>query len=395
MLSPTELWYRVKKLYSLYPGVVAPVSGGFLRDHYARRRRTRGPLRAAIDAVAGAAFLGWIPWRARKVQRKFGLDAAWRAQATAIARAGFADPNDIALFRITHAAQLDTYIRRFEDAGLNKQLNPRAWAPGCVLADKIAFYARCAAHHLPHPAVVATIVGGTVTVVVSPAGRPLLIKPARGEGGAGVARVDGAPDDPAMLGAWLREQFGERRHAWLVQERIAVHPDLADLALGALPTARMTTMLDEDGRPELVNAVLRVPSDPAVVVDNMKAGGLLSPVDLIGGTLGPACKGYRGGDYLRHPVTGAAIPGRALPDWTAARALVVDAHARAFADYALIGWDVGFAPSGPVLIEGNGKPGVLMPQRAGRAGLGGQRYGALLALNLARSSNRHESDTRR
>jgi hypothetical protein len=36
-----------------------------------------------------------------------------------------------------------------------------------------------------------------------------------------------------------------------------------------------------------------------------------------------------------------------------------------------------------VLIEGNGKPGVLMPQRAARKGLGAGRYGQLLAYHLA------------
>jgi hypothetical protein len=36
-----------------------------------------------------------------------------------------------------------------------------------------------------------------------------------------------------------------------------------------------------------------------------------------------------------------------------------------------------------VLIEGNGKPGVLMPQRAARCGLAQGRYGALLAHHLA------------
>ncbi|WP_076073127.1 sugar-transfer associated ATP-grasp domain-containing protein [Sphingomonas montana] len=384
MLSTTELWYRAKKLFALYPGVRAPVSGRFLADHYARRQRARGPLRAALDAVTGIGFHAWIPFRARAVQGKYAMDAAWRVRTTAIAHAAFADPNDIALFRIDDAAQLDGYIRRFEDADLNRHINPRAWGRECVLADKIAFYRRCAAHGLRHPAVVATIVDGHVDVLASPAGQALLLKPARGEGGAGVARVDGAPDDPVALAGWVAARFGRRRHGWLVQHRIVPHPTLVPFALGALPTARMTTILDEQGVPELVSAVLRVPSDPAAVVDNMKAGGLLSPIDLADGTLGIACKGYGGGDFRTHPVTGATIPGLCLPDWAAARALVAAAHGGAFGDYAMVGWDVGFAPDGPVLIEGNGKPGVLMPQRAARQGLGVGRYGVLLAHHLAR-----------
>jgi hypothetical protein len=382
MMSPVELWYRAKKLYALYPGVTAPVSGTFLANHYARRRRGRSMPRAALDAIVATAFLMWVPHRAAWVQRRLGLDDAWRKRAIGIARSRFADPNDLALFRIETAEELDGYIRRFEDAGLNKLVNPKGWTAHCVLADKIRFYERCAEHGLRHPHVVATVVRGVVHRAERLDDRPLLLKPARGEGGRGVRLLDpGEVDSQARLQAQCRRLRG----AWLVQHRVVPHESLRDIALAALPTARITTILDESGSPEVVNAVLRIPSDPAACVDNMKAGGLLSPVELATGTLGLACKGYGGGDHATHPVTGAAIPGRVLPDWAAAKALVIDAHARAFADYVLIGWDVGFAPDGPILIEGNAKPGVLMPQRAGRRGLGDQRYGVLLAWHLARS----------
>jgi hypothetical protein len=376
MPSLTEFWYRAKKAYALYPGVVTPLSGRFLAEHYDNRAKARGLPRILLDAAVGAGFLAWVPLRARMVQRRFGLDDTWRRNATRIARARFADPNDIALFRIDHADQLDGYIRRFEDAALNKAINPKGWTPGCALADKIRFYQRCAAHGLPHPQVVATIIDGHQSAPLPAV--PLLLKPARGEGGLGVRFLDpGAALDPAKL-----------RGPWLIQHRIAPHPALRDIALNALPTARITTIFNEVGLPEVVNAVLRIPSDPAAQVDNMKAGGLLSPIDLESGALGLACKGYGGGDYSAHPVTGASIPGRILPDWQAAKALAIDAHARAFADYALIGWDIAFAPDGPILIEGNGKPGVLMPQRAGRKGLGNQRYGELLRHQLL-SRDRH------
>ena len=149
--------YFLKKAFALYPGVVRPVSAGFLAAHYDRRRARRGPARALLDAAIGLAFRAWIPGRARRVQRKLGLDDAWRRRAIAIARARFADPNDIALFRIDRADQLDSYVRRFEDAALNKRINPRGWTAACVLADKPRFYARCAAAGLPHPRTVAML----------------------------------------------------------------------------------------------------------------------------------------------------------------------------------------------------------------------------------------------
>lgn len=378
-----DRFYFLKKAYALYPGVLAPVSGAFLADHYARRRGGRGPLRAALDAAVGLAFRAWIPRRARSVQRRFGLSDAWRVRAAAIARARFADPQDIALFRIETAADLEGYIRRFEDAALNKRINPLGWTPACALADKVRFYRRCAEAGLPHPPTVAVVAHGRVAAgAVDPAGRELIAKPARGEGGDGVMML-GAFADVRDLAGRLPPRVAGRRGVLVIQPRIATHPDLADLALNALPTVRVVTILDETGAPEVVSATFRFASVAEARVDNMKAGGLIAPVDLEAGTLGAACRGYGGGDFDVHPATGASIVGRGLPDWPAVKALAVRAHADAFGDYVLIGWDIAMTPEGPLLIEGNGKPGVLMPQRAARRGLGEGRYGVLLAHHLA------------
>ena len=371
--------YYLKKRYALYPGVRRPKSADLLAPHYDARRAARGPLRALLDGAVGLLFHAWVPWRARTVQKRYGLDAAWRRRAVAIAHAAFADPNDIALFRIETGEQLGGYIRRFEDAALNKRINPGGWRKGCALADKRRFAERCAAHGLPHPETVALVDRGAILVLADPAGRALVAKPVDGEGGRGVTMLGVANDKAALRG---KLSAMSAKGMIVVQPLVEAHPALADLALDALPTVRIVTISDEEGAPEVVSATFRCPSDPAARVDNMKAGGLIVPVDLETGALGVACKGYGGGDYPRHPVTGAQIEGRVLPDWPAAKALAARAHAEAFGDYCLVGWDIALTPTMPVLIEGNGKPGVLMPQRAARSGLAQGRYGALLAHHL-------------
>jgi hypothetical protein len=373
-----DSFYFLKKAYGIYPGVVRPVSARCLQDHYAQRRARRGLARAALDALVGLAFQAWIPGRAAKVARRFGLDEAWRRRAVEIAHERFVDPNDLALFRIDNPAQLDDYVRRFEDAALNKRINPLGWTRDCVLADKVRFEARCAAAGLPHPRTVAVVDGGKISVKAEPEGRDLVLKPADGEGGDGVVVLQRVIDVADLV-----SRLPRGRGVYIVQDHLRPHPALADLALDALPTVRIVTMIDEVGAPEVVSATFRFASVRGARVDNMKAGGLIAAVDLPVGALGVACKGYGGGDHAVHPVTGAAIAGRMLPDWPAAKGLVRRAHAETFVDYALIGWDVALTPDGPVLIEGNGKPGVLMPQRAARQGLGVGRYGALLAYHLA------------
>jgi glutathione synthase/RimK-type ligase-like ATP-grasp enzyme len=380
-----DRFYFLKKTWALYPGVARAVSAPFLQDHYTRRHATRGAARAGLDALVGLLFHAWIPWRARRVQRKFGLDAAWRRRATAIAHARFADPNDIALFRIERAEQFDHYIRRFEDAALNKYINPLGWSAECALADKTRFAARCRAADLPHAETIAVVTGADIRIDADPAGHVLIAKPSHGEGGDGL-RLLGPCADSEALRAMLSRLPAPVAGAWLIQPLITGHRDLAAIALNALPTVRIVTMLDEGGSPEVVSATFRCASDPAAHVDNMKAGGLIAPVDLDSGALGIACRGYGGGDHFVHPVTGAVIAGRTLPHWAAATALARRAHGEAFSDYGLVGWDVALTQAGALLIEGNGKPGVLMPQRAARRGLGEGRYGTLLASQLAMKS---------
>jgi len=339
-------------------------------------------LRVMLDALTGVVFHAWIPFRAKWVQRRFGLDAIWRRHAAAIAHARFADPNDLALYRIERAEQLDHYIRRFEDAALNKRINPLGWTVDCALADKRRFAERCRAAGLPHPETLALVSAAGIEMLDDPAGRAVIAKPIDGEGGDGLVLLGAFANGDSLASALAGLPVPADR-VWLVQPQVDCHAALADIRLNALPTIRIVTILDEANRPEVVSATFRCASDPEAQVDNMKAGGLIAPVDLSSGALGVACQGYGGGDHAAHPVTGGIIAGRILPDWTAATELVTSAHGKAFADYVLIGWDVALTSRGPLLIEGNGKPGVLMPQRAMRRGLGEGRYGILLAHHLA------------
>lgn len=375
--------YYWKKAWSIFPGVISPVSAPFLQAYYRARARKRSVSRAGADALIALAFHAWIPLRAAQVGRRHGLSADWSRRARAIAHARFVDPNDIALFRIERAEELDGYIRRFEDAGINKLLNPAGWLPTCALADKLRFAQRCAETGLAHAATIAHMDESGVTILSAPAGRELILKPADGEGGDGVRMLGAVADEGALRQALSGVTIGKGQRL-VVQPRLSCHGALGGLALSALPTARIVTMRNEQGEAEPVSATFRCPSDPAANVDNMKAGGLIAPIDLASGALGIASKGYGGGDYPLHPVTGAPIAGFVLPDWERALELVRQAHLRGFADYRLIGWDVALTADGPVLLEGNGKPGVLMPQRAARRGLGAGRYGELVAWHLAR-----------
>lgn len=304
------------------------------------------------------------------------------------------------LFRPGNRARAGDYLHRHETKGaLYEMLAGRPdldrFAP---LNDKVAFAAHARAAGLPVVPTVALISDGAVSSEAAPAGElpaaDLFVKPLAGKGGRGAQRWRYLPDadrfrEGASAGApevprdRLLRLLGDRSAGGplLVQTCLTNHPDLADLALDAVPTCRIITMIDESGEPEPVIAIFRMPAVTGAIVDNMHRGGVAAPVEVDSGVLGPAA-GYATTRHTHHPVSGGAIEGRKLPRWDEARELAVRAH-RAFRPRVLVGWDLSVGPAGPVLVEGNEQPGVDGLQRLHDLPLGSHRFGELLAHHLA------------
>ncbi len=393
----TGTWYHLKKSFALFPGRRDAVSADVLHDHYAALAAQRSILRVLLDSALGSLFLLWIGPRARQIRKRYGLDEQWRLRATRIARARFLDPNEIALMGFDSEAAMATVIRRFEFPALSKTFNPAGWRYDCVLADKRRFFERCRAAGLPQPAMVAMRIGGSLTVFEAGVRRELIAKPVGGTGGHGVRLIKLSPDERsgAGLSDCLR-RFLPGRGDWLVQERVRNHPALIPLGMDALITVRITTMLNEQGDPEIVAALLRYPIRAGVYVDNTSHGGLMSAIDLTTGRLGAGMIGRSAGDlriqHVQHPATGGQILDFVLPHWRAVRRLVLRAHGDAFSSYTMIGWDVAVTTGGPLLIEGNGKPNILTNQRAAGRGAGGDRTGELIRYHLARARSGELAD---
>ena len=394
----TDRWYRLKKALVFYPGLKEPVCADVLLDYYCERQQQRTALQAMVDSAVATAFLAIVPLRAWQVRRRYGLDRDWQSHAVRIARERFADPNDIALFEVTRAEEFRQLVRRFEYAALSKRFNPAGWRPDCALSDKWRFHQRCLLHDLPVPGLVAQRRSGVTSVCGQPAG-DLILKPAGGTGGQGVQLLvlpchsaGSARDCESALVSWLTDQIPAHGD-WLVQERLFNHDRLRSIAMNALSTTRITTMLDEHGSAEVVAAVQRLPLDATTCIDNTSGGGLIAGIDEKSGQLLPAKLGRSRGDlgrrYAVHPLSGSAIAGVELPFWGQCLELARHAHAAAFREYTMVGWDVGITNSGPVLIEGNGKPSIVINQRGTGRAAGDGRLGELLRYHLARTI--HES----
>lgn len=179
------------------------------------------------------------------------------------------------------------------------------------------------------------------------------------------------------------------RGSFIIQPCLVNHPELLDLTLNAVATCRIITITNEQGEPEPVISIFRMPAVAGAVVDNMHGGGLASPVDIKTGMLGSASDyGTEGVSqrYSRHPVTGGTIEGRVLPYWSEVLTVVREAH-RSFSPRLLIGWDICIGPNGPVIVEGNEQPGVGGLQRLHETPLGSHRFGQLFAYHLIGSTS--------
>jgi hypothetical protein len=226
----------------------------------------------------------------------------------------------------------------------------------------------------------------------------LFFKPVCGRGGKGAERWDHAGNGlyrnvqgrllsaPELIDR-LREL--SRFQPYLVQERVKNHHALRDLSNGALSTVRILTALDEEEKPQIIGAVLKMAVSKNITTDNVHAGAIAAPIDIEHGRLGQATySGFdpRKGWIDRHPESGAVITGRLLPMWDELCDLALKAHS-AFGDWTIVGWDIAILEDGPILVEGNCGADIDLVQRPLRTAFGSSRLGELIAFHLDRTEH--------
>ena len=300
------------------------------------------------------------------------------------------------LYLDAHRRRADEYLLRAETkGGAFFLLRPHDFDPARrrPFRDKATFAAECAAAGIRAAPVLAQFEKGRLKSRAVDALPPLdlFVKLTEGKGGRGAEcwRYENARWRRGRVSldeAGLMAHFADhsRVGGLVLQPRLVNHPDLADVNLGALSTLRMVTALDEQEQPELIGAVLRMPSRADSAVDNFHAGGIAAPVDVETGRLGAASDmGLKPSTrwHDMHPVTGGRIDGRILPYWPEAKALVAEAHAK-LGERVVIGWDVAILADGPMIVEANGLPDQDILQRIHKAPLGEARLGQLLAHHL-------------
>lgn len=304
------------------------------------------------------------------------------------------------LYRPEEHLRRGEYLTRWETKNglfrlLRRELIDKS-VPRSNLRDKVSFTEKLLKNGLPGIPVVASFDGGKSTPAeIDPAAlqRDLFTKlrAAKGAQGAGLIkylgndgyRYGGRDYDRAALLAQLAEQSKEA--SLIVLPYLTNHPDIAGLSGETLMAVRTFSMLNEQGEPEIVFAMLRILGKLEPTWHSRIEWA--APVNLETGALGlltgdvPEAFTAR---HTHHPVTGHRVEGLILPFWQQLRTTALTAHRELTMDRLVIGWDIAITPNGPYILEGNVLPDVTFPQRVGHRPFGQSRYGEILHYQLDR-----------
>ena len=268
--------------------------------------------------------------------------------------------------------------------------------PSSNVQDKLVFARNLEGNDLPTVPILASFDKGVATPKeIDPAAlrQDLFTKlrSSKGAEGAGIIRYLGNDRylyDGHDLGRdQLLQQLAAKSHraALIILPRLVNHPAIARLCGESLMAIRAFSMINEQGDPELVFAMLRILGklEPAwhskiewAAEVDLETGEL----GLVTGDILEACTKYT----THHPITGELVLGIRLPFWAEIKSAALRAHRALTMDRLVIGWDIAITPTGPSILEGNVAPDVAFPQHVGRRPFGQSRYGEIFHHHLDR-----------
>jgi hypothetical protein len=179
-------------------------------------------------------------------------------------------------------------------------------------------------------------------------------KPYDGLGGRGVEKVHaGDITDPR---AYFEQCIQNRI---FLEEVVIQHPDMNVLCPTSVNTMRVMTFNDH-GNPRILWMGLRV-GNGVNPVDNFHAQGMGVAIDMETGKLVGNAIDKDNTEFTHHPTTGVRFDGFQLPCFPEVKDLVLRAALESD-KILVVGWDVALSDKGPVIIEGNRRPGFDLVQ---------------------------------
>ncbi len=186
-------------------------------------------------------------------------------------------------------------------------------------------------------------------------------KPYDGLGGQDVKKVAAADitDRKAYFQACIADRI-------FLEELVVQHPQMNVLCPKSVNTMRIMTFNDH-GKSEIIWMGLRV-GNGVNSVDNFHAKGMGVSIDMETGKLVGSAIDKDNKAFSVHPTTGVPFDGFQIPCFQEAKDMVLKAALESD-KILVVGWDVAISDKGPVIIEGNRRPGFDLPQVLANRGL--------------------------
>ncbi|MDT7829339.1 sugar-transfer associated ATP-grasp domain-containing protein [Pricia sp. S334] len=272
-------------------------------------------------------------------------------------------------------------MKQYRSIILSKKNNQEEYVH--LLSDKFLFSLLCEKYGLPSPKVVSYNMNGSFfyngkvqsagiveelfecfkNVLQTSGVKRLFIKSFCGYGGTEVFLLEYSSLKEDL------KKFGNiiLTGAFVHQEGIVQHAEVNKIYPHSINTLRVETYIENSGKINILGMVMRFGAG-GKFVDNLSSGGFSVPVEPLTGNLMP--KGlqrirFGGNVYYRHPDTDFEFKGYKIPYFNEARQLCLQLAQHI--PNRLVGWDIALTPNGPVVIEGNHTPGIML----GEIGYGG------------------------
>ena len=150
-----------------------------------------------------------------------------------------------------------------------------------------------------------------------------------------------------------------------LEELIVQHKKMNVLCPTSVNTLRIMTFANND-KAEILYAALRV-GNGVYEVDNFHKGGMGVSIDTKTGKLKGCAIDKDLNEFKMHPLTRTHFNKFELPYWKETKKLVLDA-ALVNQNIKVVGWDVAITKDGPILVEGNRRPGFDLVQVLSKKG---------------------------
>ena len=200
-----------------------------------------------------------------------------------------------------------------------------------------------------------------------------MIKPINGLGGADVKKV---------LSSSIKDidEYYEylKNNNMFLEEVIKQHKKMNMLCETSVNTIRIMTFVNNN-KSEILYAALRV-GNGKYEVDNFHKGGMGVSINTRYGKLKGDAIDKDLNHFKKHPVTKTIFNNFEIPYWNETKKLVLNA-ALVNQNIKVVGWDVAITNKGPVLVEGNRRPGFDLVQVLSKKGRKDIMYHVLNILN--------------